>query len=60
MKVVALVKGSFTVSSFSSVTNIAVTDTSITITGVLDNGGSTTASTYTLARSVYIVRIIEN
>ena len=60
MHVIALVKGSFTVSSFREVTNIAVTSTSITITGILENSGSTTASNYTLARSSYIVRIMDN
>ena len=60
MHVIALVKGSFTVSSFRSVTNIAVTDTTITITGILENSGATTATTYSLARASYIVRIMDN
>ena len=60
MHVIAMVKNSFTVSSFRQVTNIAVTSTQISITGVLENGGSTSPSTYTLSRTSYIIRIISN
>lgn len=60
MKVVGMLIGTYTVSCWHDVTNIGVTATTITITGILEGSNATQATTYTLDKSRYIVRIIEN
>ena len=60
MKVIAMLIGAYTVSCWHDVTNIGVTAAAITITGILEGSGATQPSTYTLDKSRYIVRIIEN
>ena len=60
MKVIGMLIGEYTVSCWHDVTNIAVTATAITITGILEGSTATTPTTYTLDKTRYIVRIIEN
>lgn len=60
MKVIGMLIGEYTVSCWHDVTNIAVTATAITITGILEGSSTTTPTTYTLDKTRYIVRIIEN
>ena len=60
MKIIGMLIGEYTVSCWHDVTNIAVTATAITITGILEGSTATTPTTYTLDKTRYIVRIIEN
>ena len=60
MKVIGMLIGEYTVSCWHDVTNIAVSATAITITGILEGSTATTPTTYTLDKTRYIVRIIEN
>lgn len=60
MKVIALLIGTYTISCWHDVTDIGVTSSAITITGILEGSNATTPTTYTLDKTRYIVRIIEN
>ena len=60
MKVIALLIGTYTISSWHDVSSIAVDSTTITITGILEGSNATTPTAYPLDKTRYIVRIIEN
>ena len=60
MKVIALLKGAYTISCWHDVTSITVQSATITIIGILEGSNATTPTTYTLDKARYIVRILEN